>query len=101
PGGLVVSSFVVSMPKVFEDFVTVALKEVLAGDPGRTKAQYATHLDEPVAGARPALPMNVDVVHVDAQGQPIVAFDAKYKAARDSGGYPTADYYQMLAYCTA
>ena len=28
-------------------------------------------------------------------------FDAKYKLASRGGGYPNADHYQMLAYCTA
>jgi 5-methylcytosine-specific restriction enzyme subunit McrC len=40
PGGVSVAAFVVSMAKVFEDFVAVALREALAPHPGRTEAQY-------------------------------------------------------------
>ena len=33
--------------------------------------------------------------------QPVAVFDAKYKLEGASSGYPNADAYQMLAYCTA
>lgn len=102
PGGLGVASFVVSMPTVFEDFVTTALTEALAGMPGHTKPQYRCHLDEPAPGrSSGAIAMKVDVVHCDRAGRPHVVYDAKYKAANPSGEYPNADHYQMLAYCTA
>jgi 5-methylcytosine-specific restriction enzyme subunit McrC len=35
-----------------------------------------------------------------ADGRPLAVVDAKYKAERPSG-FPHADLYQMLAYCTA
>jgi 5-methylcytosine-specific restriction enzyme subunit McrC len=34
-------------------------------------------------------------------GRPVVVYNAKYKAATDSGASLTADHYQMLAHCTA
>ena len=37
-GATPLASFVVDMAKVFEDFVTVALREALAGHPGQTRA---------------------------------------------------------------
>jgi 5-methylcytosine-specific restriction enzyme subunit McrC len=95
PGGVSVAAFVVSMAKVFEDFVTVALREALAPYPGHTEAQYPGHLDE-----QRKITILPDVVHVVAD-RPVAAFDAKYKLEDASSGYPNADIYQMLAYCTA
>lgn len=101
PGGLEVASFVVSMWSVFEQFVTVALTEALARRPGRTERQLSTYLDEP--GPRRSwgdVRMQVDVVHCDPWGRPLVVYDAKYKAAT-TGRHANADHYQMLAYCAA
>ena len=95
PGGVSVAAFVVSMAKVFEDFVTVALCEALAPHPGHTEAQYPGHLDE-----QRKIAILPDVVHLMA-GQPVAVFDAKYKLEDTSSSYPNADVYQMLAYCTA
>ena len=94
-GATPLASFVVDMAKVFEDFVTVALREALAGYPGQTQGQYRTRLDH-----RGLVPMKPDVVHV-RRGQPVAVFDAKYKLEGTGGRYPNADAYQMLAYCTA
>jgi 5-methylcytosine-specific restriction enzyme subunit McrC len=95
PGGVSVATFVVSMAKVFEDFVAVALREALAPHPGHTEAQYPGHLDE-----QRKIAILPDVVHVVAD-QPVAVFDAKYKLEDASSSYPNADVYQMLAYCTA
>ncbi|WP_238695395.1 McrC family protein [Ornithinimicrobium flavum] len=101
-GEVPVASFVVSMAKVYEDFVTTALTEALRETPGRTEAQHRVWLDEPGPGRRHgAIRMDVDVVHLDRDGRPQVVYDAKYKAASPKGEYPNADHYQMLAYCTA
>jgi 5-methylcytosine-specific restriction enzyme subunit McrC len=95
PDGVTVAAFVVSMPQVFEDFVTVALREALAGFPGHTVGQYVSHLDKDES-----ILIRPDVVHVRG-GIPVAVFDAKYKLEDNSAGYPNADAYQMLAYCTA
>lgn len=96
-----VASFVVNMAKVFEDFVTTSLREALDGYPGETSGQYETFLDEAEVGQMAnRVRMAVDIVH-SVRGVPAMVFDAKYKAASVSDGYPNADYYQMLAYCTA
>lgn len=95
PGGLDVSAFVVSMPAVFEDFVTTALREALAPYPGHTYAQYDATLDQ-----QNRLPIRPDVVHT-IDGRPVAVFDAKYKQESPAGRYANADTYQMLAYCTA
>ncbi|GAB4058337.1 McrC family protein [Catellatospora paridis] len=95
PGGVDMAAFVVDMWKVFEDFVSVALREALAGYGGHTEHQYESHLDE-----EKRLRLRPDVVHL-VDGKPIVVFDAKYKLESSSSRYPEADSYQMLAYCTA
>ncbi len=95
PGGVTVASFVVSMAKVFEDFVTVALQEALAARPGHTQGQYPDFLAE-----QRQVPIRPDVVHLMGS-RPVAVFDAKYKLEDPSSGYPNADAYQMLAYCTA
>lgn len=93
--GQPVASFVVNMATVFEDFLTVALRETFARiSTGRTDRQFRTYLDESgVVTIRP------DVVHVIG-GRPRAVIDAKYKLATGSGGYPVPDLYQMHAYCT-
>jgi 5-methylcytosine-specific restriction enzyme subunit McrC len=88
------AGFVVSMWKVFEDFVTIALAEALAAAPGATHCQYPIDLD--VGGL---VPMRPDLVHL-RRGRPVLVVDSKYKAER-LDGYPNADAYQLLAYCTA
>jgi 5-methylcytosine-specific restriction enzyme subunit McrC len=102
-GGLRVAAFVVSMWKVFEDFVGTALAESLRRYPGRTQStpQYVSWLDHPQPGHyRGAVRLSLDVVHL-IQGVPRLIFDAKYKVENSQGQYPNADHYQMLAYCTA
>jgi len=95
PGGITIAAFVVSMAKVFEDFVTTGLKEALATTPGHTRVQYPDFLAE-----HKQIPIRPDVVHLTAS-HPVAVFDAKYKLEDPSSGYPNADAYQMLAYCTA
>lgn len=91
-----VASFVVDMAAVFEDFVTTAMREsLLHTSPGVTTGQFRDHLDR-----EHRVPIRPDIVHSIA-GVPAAVFDAKYKLASESDGYPTADVYQMLAYCTA
>jgi 5-methylcytosine-specific restriction enzyme subunit McrC len=95
PGDVTIASFVVNMAKVFEDFLLTALREALASCPGHTRGQYPVQLDD-----EQLVRMNPDVVHV-VDTRPVAVFDAKYKLEDASSGYPNADVYQMLAYCTA
>jgi len=88
------AGFVVSMWKVFEDFVTITLAEAMSGTPGTTHPQFAINLDQDRL-----VRMCPDLVH-QRHGEPVLVVDAKYKAERHAG-YPNADAYQMLAYCTA
>nr|WP_062338847.1 restriction endonuclease [Herbidospora sakaeratensis] len=92
PGEFTVSGFLFDMAKVFEDFVTTALREISTGP---CVLQAGHHLDE--GGAIRIIP---DFVRYTEDGTPAVVADAKYKAEKPDG-FPDADLYQMLAYCTA
>jgi 5-methylcytosine-specific restriction enzyme subunit McrC len=93
-GTVAVNGFLIDMPRLFQDFVTVALREALEGAyGGYVAAEPLHHLDE--AGRVRLYP---DIVwHVG--GSPAAVIDAKYKAEKPRG-YPNADLYQLLAYCT-
>jgi 5-methylcytosine-specific restriction enzyme subunit McrC len=102
--GVEVAAFVVTMWKVFEDFVTVALTEALQGRPGYVEPQLKAWLTGGGAwdeGRTGEVEMAVDLAHLDQSRRPDVVFDAKYKFASPTGQYANADHYQMLAYCTA
>lgn len=95
PGNVTVSGFLFDMAKVFEDFVSVALREAFSGSAGRCTLQARHHLDD-----RDEIRMKPDLVRYADDGAPLAVVDAKYKAEKFKG-YPNPDLYQMLAYCTA
>ena len=86
--------FMVEMASVFEAFVTTALGQELADLGGSYHTQYPDKLD--IGGQ---VSIEADLVWA-LRGMPAAVIDAKYKAEKPSG-YPNADVYQMLAYCTA
>lgn len=93
-GAVAVSGFLLDMPQMFEDFVTVALREAIEGVHGGSVVGQSRHyLDE--AGRAVLKP---DIVW-RAGGKVAAVVDAKYKAEKPSG-FPNADLYQLLAYCT-
>ncbi|WP_260634852.1 McrC family protein [Streptomyces angustmyceticus] len=95
PGGLRIDGFLFDMNKLFEDFVTVALRDTFAGSGYVARLQDPHHLDD-----ASAIRMKPDFVLYGPDHVPCAVVDAKYKAEK-RGGYPDADLYQMLAYCTA
>ncbi|WP_427167336.1 McrC family protein [Streptomyces sp. C1-1] len=95
PGGLRVDGFLFDMNKLFEDFVTVALREACRRLGHSARLQDSHHLDEAAA-----IRMRPDFVLYEPGGAPCAVVDAKYKAEKQEG-FPDADLYQMLAYCTA
>ncbi|WP_331449192.1 5-methylcytosine restriction system specificity protein McrC [Streptomyces prasinus] len=95
PGGLRMEGFLFDMNRLFEDFVTAALRDALRGSGHTAHFQDSHHLDEAAA-----IRMRPDFVLYGPDGIPCSVADAKYKAEKRSG-YPDADLYQMLAYCTA
>ena len=93
PGTVRLEGFLVDMAKVFEDFVTTALKAKLGTYGGRCASQDRRYLD--LAGT---VTMKPDLVWYQG-GRPAAVVDAKYKAEHSSG-FPNADLYQLLAYAT-
>ncbi|NYI03812.1 McrC family protein [Allostreptomyces psammosilenae] len=92
---LAVDGFLLDMNKLFEDFVTVALREALRECDLTAHLQEAHHLDTAAAvRMRPDL-----VVHSVDGRTPRAVVDAKYKVER-ADGRPNADLYQALAYAT-
>jgi 5-methylcytosine-specific restriction enzyme subunit McrC len=93
-GRVAVNGFLLDMPQLFEDFVTTALREALEPEyGGRVVAQSRHYLDE-----ADRVPLRPDILW-QIRGEPVAVIDAKYKAEKPSG-YPNADLYQLLAYCT-
>lgn len=91
-GDLHVSGFIIEMWKVFEDFVGTALRTELAPH-GHVSLQHRMHMDHArIVDLRP------DFLWTRHDGSQVV-LDAKYKAEKPAG-FPQADLYQMLAYCT-
>ena len=93
-GSLRVSGFLFDLARVFEDFVCAALRQALVPYGGRVSLQHPTWLD-----LREQVRMKPDLVWL-REGRPAAVVDAKYKAEKPSG-FPDADLYQLLAYCTA
>ncbi|MFB9652770.1 McrC family protein [Pseudarthrobacter oxydans] len=93
-GTVTARSFLFDMWEVFEDFVSVALREAMASHGGSVDLQYrGKHLD--IGGV---VPLRPDIVWRDDQ-EVLAVLDAKYKAEKNNR-FPNADLYQMLAYCT-
>ncbi|MDF9717341.1 hypothetical protein [Nocardioides sp. ChNu-99] len=92
-GDLEVSGFVFDMWKIYEDFVSVALREAMTAYGGAATLQHRMHLDE-----ADQVEMRPDFVWTGFDGRRVVV-DAKYKAEKPAG-FPQADLYQLLAYCT-
>jgi 5-methylcytosine-specific restriction enzyme subunit McrC len=93
-GNVAVNGFLLDMPLLFEQFVTVALREAIeAGFGGRVDDQVRYCFDQ--AGR---VVLRPDIVW-KVGGAPVAVIDAKYKAEKPAG-YLNADLYQLLAYCT-
>lgn len=88
------SGFLMDMNKVFQDFVTVALRDKLRLSPGEFGERRVGSLDE---GGE--ITLKPDLVWRDG-GRCVFVGDAKYKRI-DHAQVPNADLYQMLAYATA
>jgi len=84
------ASFVVDMAQVFEDFVGTALRHAMASYPGELRLRYTALLSEAVNDSD-RLSVRPDAVHM-LGGRPVVAYNAKYKAAFDAGASLTADH---------
>lgn len=92
-GDVTVTGYMFDMWKIFEDFVTTALAESLNRLGWHCQLQAPLHLDEQ---RRVGMQPDLLARHRDSR---TAVVDAKYKAERPDG-FPNADLYQMLAYCT-
>jgi len=86
-------TFLVDMDKLFERFVTQALRE-RAGVHTTVEDQMSTHL-----GHEQKVLMRPDII-VSEEGTVVLVADCKYKRLEPSE-FKNHDIYQMLAYCTA
>lgn len=94
-GTVRISGFMLDMARLYEDFLTVALGGALTRAGGLCRPQDSWHLDE-----ADSVPMRPDLVwYATGSTAPTAVIDAKYKAEKPSG-FPNADLYQMLAYCS-
>lgn len=92
---LTLDGFLLDMNKLFEDFVTVALREALQEYGLTARLQDPHHLDVAgLVGMRPDL-----VVRTGDGRTPLAVVDAKYKVEK-ADGLLNADLYQALAYAT-
>lgn len=90
-----VDGFLLDMNKLFEDFITVALREALREHGLTARLQDSHHLDM----AR-LVRMRPDLVVRTGDGRtPLAVVDAKYKAEK-ADGLLNADLYQALTYAT-
>jgi 5-methylcytosine-specific restriction enzyme subunit McrC len=88
-------SFIFDMNAVFEDFVSLALKDSLERHGGRLEPQHRReHLD-----LQKRIRLIPDLTWWKG-GTCRAVIDAKFKPLTDQR-FPNADAYQMLAYCTA
>lgn len=98
-GNVRVNGFMISMHKVFEDFVTKALGSALVDSSHGRFLLQDTNWD---LDSDKQIRLRPDLVwYPNARGGPPgVVVDAKYKAEK-LAGFPQSDVYQMLAYCTS
>lgn len=94
-GSTTTLALTLDMATVFEDFVCAALGRELTALDGSVKLQDTWVLD--VDGR---VTLRPDLVWYRTSGPVRAVVDAKYKRERPAG-YPEADTYQLLAYCTA
>ena len=95
-GAVPVTGFLVNMATLFENFVCTALGEAirgLGGVPSMQDRSRTLDIDRQI-DLRP------DLVWYDQNRRSVAVVDAKYKAEKYDG-FPNADIYQALAYCTA
>ena len=94
-GAVRASGFLVNMNDLFQEFLTVALRESLGVSADRLRSERVVSLDEDGrARLKPDLSWWDD-------GICTFVGDAKYKNLTDSRTVPGADLYQLLAYATA
>lgn len=88
------ASFLVEMPRLFERFVAVKLRQALPQYGLRVVAQRHDYLDEEhQIGIRPDV-----LVYARSSGSPLLVLDTKYRRLDDPDGDINRDLYQVSAY---
>ena len=98
-GAVRAPGLLVDMITLFQDFVTVALREALGVAGDRFGERWIDTLDAPSTGGRGRVRLRPDLVWRDGSRCVFVG-DAKYKRI-DDDRMRNADVYQLLAYVTA
>ena len=94
-GEMRASGFLMDMNKVFQEFVTVSLRETLGLNERTFRESYIRSLDE-----EGCVNLKPDLTWWDGFDCTFVG-DAKYKRIKNNQQVPNADLYQLLAYVTA
>ena len=94
-GAVRASGFLVNMNDLFQEFLTVALREALDASPKTLRSDYEVPFDENERAT-----LKPDLSWWDG-GTCTFVGDAKYKNLTDNRSVPGADLYQLLAYATA
>lgn len=94
-GDVRATGFLIDMNVLFQAFVTRALREKLAGESGRLRAEKETFLD-----VDEGIRMYPDLGWWEPDGTCSFVGDIKYKNISNHSA-PNADLYQLLAYTTA
>ena len=94
-GDVRASGFLMDMNRLFQDFLTAALREALGASSTRLRSDHEITLDEDDRAR-----LKPDLSWWDG-GTCTFVGDAKYKNLTDSRVVPGADLYQLLAYATA
>jgi 5-methylcytosine-specific restriction enzyme subunit McrC len=94
PGPYPFASFLVSMPRLFESFLTARLRALLPHHSMRAIAQRHDYLDEErTVGIRP------DLLVMPHKGrEPLMVVDFKYRDLDEPGSTANTDLYQLSAY---
>ena len=91
-GEVAVRGFVLSMPLLFERLVGRLLSEMR--EPWRVVEQRRKSLD---VGGRLTIKPDLTLLQ---RGKAVAVADLKYKLLDESGAFPNADAYQLIAYCS-
>jgi 5-methylcytosine-specific restriction enzyme subunit McrC len=91
-------AFLLPLEKLFERYVTRAVREAFADEDGvQVSPQETSHVGEPVVG-QPEVHVRPDI-RIQRAGATLLVLDAKWKNL-PTRAVITEDFYQALAYCT-
>lgn len=92
-------AFLLDMDRLFERYVTAAVRTAFGAVPAYTVKAQDLHVANRRRAGQPNIRLRPDVI-VYRRHRPLIVVDAKWKAPAGTPRFP-ADLYQMLAYATA